>query len=287
MNQENFINDKELREKSMDRVEVLEKVKELLLLNGTEFATKYQISEYFEVQVDAIESIERRNKEELLKDGYRKYKKSEIISLFGQLDGIKIANAGMNLFPKRAILRVAMLLRDSIVAKEIRTRLLDIVQDVSEEKDNVLENIITEISEERQLMLDRVEAEMNGNYEEVSIINAKLFALKNKRIEELEVKLDNITTTSLTIIESRKVINRLTRLIAVKEYKGMFGKAFSELYSLVNYQLGINIKARDKKKNESYLNVLTEKETFDTELIVRSWAEKIGIDVDKELALVS
>ncbi len=304
MNQENFIKDKELREKSMDRVEVLEKVKELLLLSGTEFATTEQVAKYFEVGKEAINSLVKDNREEIIQDGFKIFKGKEISQSnvmsfkdftsnranfkFTLMDNtiLSVGGKGISLFTKRAILRVAMLLRDSEVAKEIRTRLLDIVQDVSEEKDNVLENIVTEISEERQLMLDRVEAEMNGNYEEVSIINAKLFALKNKRIEELEVKLDNITTTSLTIIESRKVINRLTRLIAVKEYKGMFGKAFSELYSLVNYQLGINIKARDKKKNESYLNVLTEKETFDTELIVRSWAEKIGIDVDKELALV-
>lgn len=44
-----------------------------------------------------------------------------------QNETLEIPNRGLRLFPKRAILRIGMLLRDSEVAKEIRTRLLDIV----------------------------------------------------------------------------------------------------------------------------------------------------------------
>ena len=44
-------------------------------------------------------------------------------------DGQKFANRSNLLFPKRAILNVGMLLRDSAVAKEVRNRLLDIVHD--------------------------------------------------------------------------------------------------------------------------------------------------------------
>ena len=52
-----------------------------------------------------------------------------------------------------------MLLRDSDVAKEIRSRLLDIAHD-SETESGSIKTIITEIDEERSLMLERVEAEM-------------------------------------------------------------------------------------------------------------------------------
>lgn len=61
---------------------------------------------------------------------------------------------GVNLFPKRAILRVGMLLRDSEVAKEIRTRLLDIVHDAKEESPEIVQNIVQEMDEEKQLMLE-------------------------------------------------------------------------------------------------------------------------------------
>ena len=71
-------------------------------------------------------------------------------------------------FSKRAILNVGMLLRDSDVAKEIRSRLLDIAHD-SETESGSIKTIITEIDEERSLMLERVEAEMQGDYDTVII----------------------------------------------------------------------------------------------------------------------
>lgn len=117
------------------------------------------------------------------------------------------------------------------------------------------------------------------------VINAKLFALKNRRISDLEAEVEDITTHSLTIIEGKQVVNRLTRIIACKEYNGIFGVAWSELYKKINYKLGINIKAREKKKSQSYLDVLTESELFQVEEIVRTWANEIGIDVRKELRI--
>lgn len=291
MNQENFINNKELREQSMNRVDILEKVKDLLLLPNTEFATTEQVATYFEVGREAIQSLIKDNRDELVSDGFRLYKKQEILNVLkGQLE-INIPNRGQNLFPKRAILRVAMLLRDSEVAKEIRTRLLDIVHDSSELADNnettIVEKVVEEISEEKQLVLAKVEAELKGDWAEVSVINAKLFALKNKRIIELENEVNIITTHALTLTESRDIINKLVRKIATKEYNNMFGKAFSELYSMINYKLGINIKARNKKKNDSYLHTLTEEETFRVEEIVRTWANDLEIDINKALNLAS
>ena len=62
-----------------------------------------------------------------------------------------LPNRGMKLFPKRAILRVGMLLRDSEIAKEIRTRLLDIVQDTEKASPEIIHNVVEEINEEKQL----------------------------------------------------------------------------------------------------------------------------------------
>ncbi|MDU3410083.1 hypothetical protein [Clostridium sp.] len=288
MRKENeLIEQKELREQMIERVEILDKVGELLLLKGTDFATQEQVSNYYNVTKQTIESIVIRNSDELLIDGFKTFSKKEIETLNIQDECFKIPNRGMRLFPKRAILRVGMLLQDSEVAKEIRTRLLDIVQDVSEGKDNVIESVINEISEEKQLMLDRVEAEMNGDWDKVCVINAKLFAIKNKRIKDLEDQIDILKTNSLSIAESRVVINKLVRLIAIKEYNGMFGKAFGDLYKQVNYKLGINLKARNKTSRQTVLDVMSEDEIKSTEIIVKCWADEVGIDVRKELNLAS
>lgn len=280
---------KEVREEYMTRLEVLDSVGELLMLPNTEMATVKQVAEYFGVGIEAIQSLIKDNREELNANGYKVYKKSEILNVLkGQLENVSVPNRGMGLFTKRAILNVAMLLRDSEVAKEIRSRLLDIVHDASksqEGKKSIVENVVTEINEEKQLMLDRIEAEMNGDFDTVCVINAKLFALKNKRIAELEDEVETITTHALTLIESKQIVNRLVRLIAMKEYGGMFGKAWGELYKSINYKLGINVKSRQKKSSQSYFDTLTEEEVFSTEQIVRAWANKLGIDVEKEISI--
>lgn len=296
----------DMREKVIGRTEVLDKVGDLLLLPNTEYATTEQIADYYEVDRASIRQVIARNNDELELDGIKRLKGSEIRDIYDTrdkmsqvsnvvnikgvqggilIDGIKVGYSINTLFPKRAILRVGMLLRDSEVAKEIRTRLLDIIHDTEQSAPEIVQNIVNEITEEKQLMLNRVEAEMNGDYDTVSVINAKLFAIKNKRIEELVVENTNIKYHSLTIIDSRAVINRIVRSIAFKDYNGKVGLAYSNLYSKVNYKLGINIKNRSKKKNESYINTLTEDETFEVEKIVRSWAVETGLDLDKLLKI--
>lgn len=299
MKEVDLLQRKEAREDCISRVEVLDKVGELLLLPNTEYATINQVSNYYNVGQEAIRKLFQRNKEELVHNGAITLGANKIVDDILRVDkmsihktksGILIGDNKLNyksnlLFSKRAILNVGMLLRDSEVAKEIRTRLLDIVHDASKQNNNeetIVENVVNEISEEKQLMLDRIEAEMNGDFETVCVINAKLFALKNKRIEELEAEVENITTHALDIIESRKVINCLVRNIAVVKYGGKFGNAYNELYKKLNYQLGININAR-KQKNK--LDSLSEEEMYKTEEIVRAWANDCGIDINDKLSL--
>lgn len=285
-NENQLLEQKELREKNLGRIEVLDQVKELLLLGDTDFATKEMVSRYYEIKLKTLESCIEDNQKEIENNGMRLYKRREILNLLkGGIENneIKIPNRGLILFSKRAILNVGMLLRDSDVAKEIRSRLLDIAHD-SEVESGSIKTIITEIDEERSLMLERVEAEMQGDYDTVSIINAKLFALKNKRIEELENINKSITIHSTTIENSRSVINRLIRSISVRTKKP-FATIWNEFYSRINYKLNINIKGRDKDKYTSWLDTLNESEIYQAEIIARNWATRVGLDVNSILSL--
>lgn len=298
MNQEILLTNLQKRKENLNHIEVLEQVGTLLSLPNTEFYTTEMVAEYYKVGIKAINSLVVDNRQEVVDNGYRVYKKENLLNFFKEFktkrggfdildeNGTIIAsgsNKGIALFTKRTVLNVGMLLRDSEVAKEIRSRILDIVHD-SEKGEGNIDTVIEEVSEEKQLMLDRIEAEMNGDFDKVCVINAKLFAIKNKRIKELENKIDNITIHSLTIEDSKKVINRLVRKIASVEYNNRFSLAWNEFYSKLNYKLNINIKARNKIKG-SYLNSLTEEELFKTEEIVRVWANECGIDLDKELKI--
>lgn len=286
VNENQLLEQKELREKNLGRIEVLDQVKELLLLGDTDFATKEMVSRYYEIKLKTLESCIEDNQKEIENNGMRLYKRREILNLLkGGIENneIKIPNRGLILFSKRAILNVGMLLRDSDVAKEIRSRLLDIAHD-SEVESGSIKTIITEIDEERSLMLERVEAEMQGDYDTVSVINAKLFALKNKRIEELENINKSITIHSTTIENSRSVINRLIRSISIRTKKP-FATIWNEFYSKINYKLNINIKGRDKDKRTSWLDTLNESEIYQAEIIARNWATRVGLDVNSILSL--
>ena len=292
----------DVREKVISRTEVLDKVGDLLLLPSTEYATTNQVANYYEVTQRHIEDLIKSNKDELISDGFGIRKADDFITElnFGNKvtkqrgrflvkmdegDPVVFAPRGVNLFPKRAILRIGMLLRDSQIAKEIRTRLLDIIHDVEQSAPEIINNVTKEITQEQQIYLRLGLAVDEGNIDEILKANAELNQLKNKRITELQNTNKQITTNALTIMESRSIINRIVRSVAMKEYNSMFGKAYGELYSKVNYKLGINIKGRNKKKNESLLDTLSEEETLAVEKIVRSWAVEVGLDLNKLLKI--
>lgn len=140
------IDNKVERDSLVERVEVLEKVKNLLLLPELEMATTQQVADFYGVKADTIKQLVKTNRTELESDGYivknggevvkslsEKISLKELLSTPGKQtvtlrngDKFVFANRMNALFPKRAILRVGMLLRDSEVAKEVRTQLLNI-----------------------------------------------------------------------------------------------------------------------------------------------------------------
>lgn len=61
------------------------------------------------------------------------------------------SNKGILLFTRRAILRVGMLLRDSEVAKEVRTYLLNVEHDTQEKMPEIIDDITEEINEEQSV----------------------------------------------------------------------------------------------------------------------------------------
>ena len=127
MNNVNFdlLNNQNEREIIMneERLDVLDKVKKLIMLKGTKYMTLEQVSNYYEVQKHTIETIKSRNKEELESNGMKLYSRNDIKNLIGQKDAkleITIPNRGMILFSKRAILNVALLLKDNAIADKIK-----------------------------------------------------------------------------------------------------------------------------------------------------------------------
>ena len=254
--QENIISDRNIRDKCVRHYEVLEKVKELLLIPNTKWATQKQVAEYYEVGEKAIETIYSRHRDELESDGVslKSYKEflniqnegleisyvvGKTIFSFTNGETLTVPNRGLKVFPRRAILRVGMLLRDSEIAKEVRTQLLNIEEKISTE-------IKTEdIEEEQKLMLSVGMAVASGDANAVAIASANLVAFKNRHIEKLQNDNKALAGEILSWSDRKKLNAGVRQLAAVTGIP--FGNMWNELYKNLQYRYGICLKQRGGK----------------------------------------
>lgn len=259
-----------------DNIHKLELVKEILMLGKTDLMTVKMCAEYFEVNLSTLEMVIVNNREELEENGYKVYNYNELKSKFQNPNvlGIKrFPNRGKALLTKRTLLNIGMLLRDSRVAKELRRRILDIVHDAEETE--IVNNVINEIRTEQEISQDMLQAIMSGDLVKESLLKTELLNLKNKRIEHLE----GIVANSLTITESKSIINKCIRTIASTKYNNNFGTTWTEFYKLVNYKLNINVKNRNGKG----LSKFSDDEIKEMEIIAKSWCSELGIDINLKL----
>lgn len=266
MNSENFIEQKSLRDECVGRVEVLEKVKGLLLIPYFECMTIKQIADYYEVDNKAIEMCYARHKEEIDSDGISRLTPRDVRNLkptvsgvknFEQLngkavvefdDGIRfvIPNRGVTTFPKRAIMRFGMLLRDSRVAQELRTQLLNVVEHAEETDPEIL---TAEINEEQRLQIAVGQALMNGNSEEVVKAMSEIVAYKNRHIDKLKEANERAETDNKALageilrITSRKELVRSVRCMSSR-LKKTIPATWNILYKQLLYKFSISLANR-------------------------------------------
>ena len=274
-----------------DNIHKLELVKDILTISKTDIVTVKMCAEYFEVNERRIRQVVDDIKEELEENGLKVYSKAEFLKEINvplrndqQLNGKSILtfedgtelvfpNRGLILMTKRTVLNIGMLLKNSKVAKELRRRILDIVHDA--EDTEIVNNVINEIRTEQEISQDMLQAIMSGDLVKESLLKTELLNLKNKRIEHLE----GIVTNSLTITESKSIINKCIRTIASTKYNNNFGMTWNEFYKLVNYKLNINIKNRNGKG----LSKFSDDEIKEMEIIAKSWCSELGININLKL----
>ena len=194
---------KEQRERFADRIEVLEKVKGLLLIPQLCMATTDQVAEYFDVPVNTIRTTYHRNKAELDANGAVLMTPRGIERLTIQCEqsvaarGYKLFSvenevfpvnySGSRFFPKRAILCMAMLLKDSKVAEEIRTQLLNIVEAAP------VEVKVANIQGQEQAMMDFARAMMSGDSAAIAQAVSAMMALKDHTIAAQAASIEKLS----------------------------------------------------------------------------------------------
>lgn len=276
-----FLDNKELREQTMARVEILDKVKQLFLIPELECLTVKQVADYFEVDVETIQKQYQRNKDEFDSDGTSTKPLTSFNSLgwtrcptqnrgsttfkIDENTIITINNCGIKCFPKRAVLRMGMLLHDSRVAKEIRTQLLNTFEHAT------VEQRTYEINKERKLRDDIWDAWGADDIDEVMKASAALDGYRKRHIAALEKKnadlerkneeisSDNKALTAENDIYAKDVLkwtdrssaNRAVKVMANMCFKGDYGCLWNTIYKELVYKYGIDVKRRasgDKRK---------------------------------------
>lgn len=265
-NDDNIINDREIRDRCVGHYEVLEKVKKLLLLPGTELMSINQVADYYEVSVDHIKSLYGANRDEINSDGTemlpRDYyngsvlnptsvdrKQTSVTYTFEDGQSVTINNRGLKAFSKRAVLRIGMLLQQSSVAREVRTQLLNI-------ESKTPDNIKTEdINEEQRLMLNVGMAYASGNIEAVMKATTEYNAFQNRHIEKLKQDNKALAVGILEWKDRSKLNAGVRKLASVTE--NAFGQIWGELYKNLQYKYGICLKQRG---GQPYLQWIKEDE---------------------------
>lgn len=257
MNANDLLENKELREKLVVRVETLEKVKELFLIPGTEVATLNEIAEFYEVPTDTVKRVYQRHTAEINEDGIRvmsakelteqkcsisrNISKTQVKTIFNYDNGrtVSIPNRGIKVFPRRAILRIGMLLQDSEIAKEIRTQLLNIEEKATPQVKTA------DITEEQSLALSVGMAYASGDPDAIMIATTKMMDFKNRHIAKLEESKKALANGVLEW-EDRSRINFAVRKMAAFANIPV-GQAWNELYKQLKNGFHIDLPSRGKK----------------------------------------
>ena len=250
----------ELRQEILNNnrsLNIMNEYKTITTINNMEYETMDRVAKYFEVEYDCIRMIIKRHKEELIKNGLLILSPKDTkdflpntlnVKTFRggfEVDNRKFNNRNNYLINKRCFLNIAMLLRDSKVAEEIRSKILDIVLN-----GNSNNEVIT---------IDNTEL-FNKIEEQNKIINelTKIVKDLSNKIDDLNKKSKFITTNNndITIINTNnldKFKNYLNSLddnatMSKKEYIKLFNE-----YKFYHKKIGIMLFNKFMVEQEEFL----------------------------------
>ncbi|MEE0470189.1 hypothetical protein [Ruminococcus sp.] len=288
---ESMVDNHDLRNELIARTEVLDKVKKLLLIPEMNCMTIRQVADYYEVDIDTLKKCCKRNKDEIILDGvvtktprvFKDLLKGQDVPLVQnqtnlviQIDDntrLEIPNRGIKCFSKRAVLRIGMLLRDSEIAQEVRTQLLNIVEHTAEEKPELLTQ---DIDDEEKLQAAIGKAFATGDIMEFATAAQAYTAFQRRHIDRIETS-NKLLTAEVLHISDRKMFNRVMRKFASTLHIS-FGVAFSMLYKQLSYRYGIDLKKRGDRKTP-YIQYIKDDEWDKVQKVIVAILEKYNVNV--------
>ena len=260
---------REERAALLDRIDVLNKVKALMLLPGLCMVTMKQAAAYFEVSLDCVQKCYSRNRAELKANGAVMLTPTQLLEQLNgqdvQLVGsatsqmvcindehyFEMANRGCRFFTPRAMLNLAMLLTESKVAQEVRNQLLNIVEMTAP-----MDRIIP-IENEQEMLADIGRAYASGDIAAFAAASSKYSGYLNRNLAAATDQITVLNTEKAAlnevnamlsekalVWEPRRTLNALIRAIAASAFDHRYSAAWDRFYRELKYRTGITITKR-------------------------------------------
>lgn len=265
----------ELRQEILNNnrsLNIMDKYKTITTINNMEYETLDRVAEYFEVDYYCMQKLIYNHKEELLKNGLliinckqtKEILAKENISYtnyrgYFMADNRRFNNKSNILVNKRCFLNIAMLLRDSQIAQDIRSKILDIVLNENP-KTEISTTDNTELLRMIKIQSDLIKYQGNMIKRQDNNINelTKIVKDLSNKIDDLNKKSKFITTNNndITIINTtnlNKFKNYLNGLddnviISKKEYIKLFNE-----YEFYHKKIGIMLFNKFMVEQEEFL----------------------------------
>ncbi|MFJ7997102.1 hypothetical protein ACIQ7D_08095 [Streptomyces sp. NPDC096310] len=211
-----LLESRSMRVEHLGRVDALDKIKALVMLpDGVHIRTE-DMSRHFEVSTDVIRQVTARHRAELAESGMRVLRGSDLrkfhsdmVSLWGgrYAESYPQAATQLTLYTRRAVLNVAMLLRDSDIVRCVRTYLLD-AEEGWREGYAALDRRVTDVEsclggvgvalQELGPVLNRMSYRLDSLDRRLDATNQVVAAISNRlcemsdRIDRVDAKVDHV-----------------------------------------------------------------------------------------------
>ncbi|MEG4149441.1 hypothetical protein [Microcoleus sp. Pol12B5] len=239
--------------------DVLSKAKALVfaLWQGTGAATTEQMAEYYDVPSATLRQLFKRHRDELDSDGV-KVLRGKALNEVSDMMSLTSTASNITIWTPRAALRLGMLLRDSDVAKQVRTVLLDVAEGDRMDRSttsqplppqsslDVLAQSLQALTQVAQSM-----AEVERRQREQEVILTQLVAGKEQA--EAELAALPLSQESPADIPARGRTNMIVRNYAQRNsisYPAIWSKLYLELY----YRYKFDVKSRCRRSGRKPLD---------------------------------
>lgn len=217
-------------------LEAMNKAKALTMAmwQGQAVATSEQLAEFYGVPGETLRTVFRRNREEFQSDGVKVARGKKAISELCFIMKQSSNTPSLTLWTPRAALRLGMLLRDSEVAKQVRSLLLDIAQSANPTKPTPAPRL--RAAEEASLADAMLLAEFAVKAHEAAGVNPAICAsLKIQTLKILKPRLEGIDEFVATHTKAIQLSNPIPG--------GLAPMTPTQLSQRLNKELGLDLRA--------------------------------------------